>query len=76
MNKTKTWFQKELVKYRNDPEFLREYILLLEGEIEYLTNRSKATLKLKNLPKRKPNAIIGKFPEQATDGDGEIDQSP
>uniref|UniRef100_A0A6M3K3K2 Uncharacterized protein n=1 Tax=viral metagenome TaxID=1070528 RepID=A0A6M3K3K2_9ZZZZ len=44
MNKTKTWFQKELVKYRNDPGFLREYILLLEDEIECLTNRSGAEI--------------------------------
>ena len=31
--KTHQWFKDKLIKFENDPEFLREYIDLLEGEI-------------------------------------------
>ena len=31
-----TWLKEKLDKIRNDPEFLREYIKLLEEEIEAL----------------------------------------
>jgi transposase len=35
--KTHQWFKEKLNKFKNDPEFLREYIELLEGEIVELS---------------------------------------
>lgn len=34
--KTKEWFENKLKEYKDDPEFLHEYIDLLEGEIDAL----------------------------------------
>lgn len=38
MAKNKNWFQEKMKKFENDPEFLKEYILLLEDEIKSLEN--------------------------------------
>jgi hypothetical protein len=38
-NKTRLWFQNKLEQYKNDPEFLREYIDLLESEIKSMKRK-------------------------------------
>ena len=38
MAKTKSWFQTKMKEFRNDPEFLHEYISLLNDEIDFVKN--------------------------------------
>jgi hypothetical protein len=39
--KKKSWFDSNMEKLKNDPEFLKEYISLLEGEIKALKRKLK-----------------------------------
>ena len=36
MAKSKTWFQNKMEEYKDDPEFWKEYTLLLQEEINFL----------------------------------------
>jgi hypothetical protein len=57
MKENKTWFQKKMEKYQDDPEFLHGYIELLTEENEFLRNQNsdlaKAIEKLKKKTKRR-----------------------